>query len=276
MSARGETLNMLKNGKSPGEISRERSVSLETTLGYLNEMVGEGALRRSDIFFSIPKKKRELIRSKLADQCTWSKRCKSINSIKGLVKIHHKTSARDIKDQLECDGSQIDDNLLLDDICIVLLYGDAESALGDMYEDLSAVEVGLHKMISCGLEIEYGPNDWWRNGVPRHIRETCGGRRESEDSNPAPHAYHYTDLIDLKEILDRQWNVLNKQFPKSATENKRALLLDFVQLNEIRRKVMHPVRGQAPTEEDFDFLRNLKSRLGIRRPNESPVYGIYP
>ncbi len=54
MGVREETLDMLRSGLSPKEIARQRGVSISTTLGYLDELVGRGELRRSDILFTVP------------------------------------------------------------------------------------------------------------------------------------------------------------------------------------------------------------------------------
>lgn len=58
MGVRDETRKLLLEGCSPGEIAKRMGVSLKTTLGYLDQMVGEGRLRRSDILLSIPASRR--------------------------------------------------------------------------------------------------------------------------------------------------------------------------------------------------------------------------
>ena len=54
MGKRDETLTFLRSGISPGAIRRIQGVTLSTILGYLDELIGRGRLRRSDIFFSVP------------------------------------------------------------------------------------------------------------------------------------------------------------------------------------------------------------------------------
>ena len=85
-----------------------------------------------------------------------------------------------------------------------------DHALGDMYEDIRTIEVGLHKLIRRGLEEKFGSSEsgWWREGVPLGVRKKCVERREEDDSKEWPQPYCYTDLIDLKTILDSNWGVL--------------------------------------------------------------------
>jgi hypothetical protein len=117
------------------------------------------------------------------------------------------------------------------------------------------------------LEIEFGSNEsgWWHQGISKEIRGKCQQRREDEESDPRPEPYCYTDLIDLRAILDKQWTIISKYLPRQATSDKKALLDDLMRLNQIRRMVMHLVRGGTPTEDDFDFLRGLKERLESMR-----------
>jgi len=242
MAVRYETLMMLKEGGlSPVEISKRRGVSLKTTLGYLDQMVGDARLRRSDILFSIPAAKRRAI----AEVVTAS-------GGDAACEIHKELLARGVK------------NISEDEVKVVLWYGDAASALGDMYEDLRAIETGLHRLIRESLEHEFGQGEggWWRKGIPAEIRKTCAARRE-DDEEPADEPYCYTDLIDPKKILHKRWPVVSTHLLRKTAGNKKALLNDLNRLNHIRRMVMHPVRGGVPSEQDFEFLRDLKRRLGF-------------
>ena len=183
-------------------------------------MVGEGKLRRSDILFAIPREVRQAIAEARGDQPT------------GI------------------DG---------DDYRVVQLYGDAAHALGDMYDDLRVIEKLLHSFIEAHLKIRLGDTEtgWWRKGIPEAIRKTCQTRRE-EDAEPAAEAYSYTDLIDLGRIIEQNWSTFQACMPDVYQSNRKQLLEDLRRLNSIRRMVMHPVRGDVPTEADFDFVRDLK------------------
>ena len=245
MGVRDEVLRMLKDDcLSPGEIAASRGVTLATILGYLNQMVGEGRLRRSDILFSVSSEKRSLIARALADG-------KSRQPWAVLRRLRRLAS-----------GSSVTEA----DMTVVSRYGSAGHSLGDMYEDIRTIEVGLHGLIRQGLEHEFGSGEsgWWRQGIPVKIRQDCVLRRE-EDPTPALEPFCYTDLIDLGTILDKQWKVLSRYLPQPVAndKNKKPLLAELRDLNRVRRMVMHPVRGGAPCEQDFESLRSLRSRLGF-------------
>lgn len=165
---RDDTLQALYDGQTPGQISRQRGVSLATTLQYLNQMVGEGRLRRSDILFSSPREVRQAI--------------------------------ADVKDRTT-------DTVDPADYRVVQLYGNAAHALGDMYDDLCEVEKVLHNFVRVYLQVNLGGNEagWWRKGTPEAIRKSRQTRRE-EDPEPAAEPYCYTDLIDLGRMIEHNWS----------------------------------------------------------------------
>lgn len=239
IGVREDTLNMLRNGLPLKEITRARGVNIGTTfLGYLDQLVGRGGLRRSDIFFSIPKKLRNTITRELGKQ--------------------NLPEPRYISRVLGNRGIEADP----EDVLVIIKYGDARHAPGDTYDDIRAIEIHLHQLIRSSLEEEYGKGEfkWWRKGVPLTIRQNCQFRREGDDEALAD-PYCYTDLLDLWQILDKQWNVLKKVLPKLVAANEQALRIDLIRLNMIRRKIMHPVRGVAPSDDEFEFVRGLKEKL---------------
>lgn len=148
------------------------------------------------------------------------------------------------------------------DKAVVTCYGDAAHALGDIYEDLRIIEIHLHSFIRRTFETKFGTGegDWWHQGIPEAVRKACHNRREEDSERSDP--YCYTDLIDLRSILDKQWKFIRDVLPGEISSNKPKFMDELLRLNRIRRKVMHPVRGGVPSEEDFDFLRSLKRRLG--------------
>ena len=129
MGVREDTLSMLREGLSPKEITRARGVNINTTLQYLDQLVGQGQLRRSDILFTVPKDIRQVI-------ITFA-----------FLSKDPQTVAR----RIQQGGFNVD----LEDVHTVLKYGDASHALGDMYEDIRAIETYLHDVIRQALLDEY-------------------------------------------------------------------------------------------------------------------------
>jgi hypothetical protein len=149
---------------------------------------------------------------------------------------------------------------------VVRRFGSASHALGDMYEDLYELETTLHARIRAKLEKHHGEGKqgWWLR-VPITTRHKCNQRCE-EDENRLD-AYRYTDLMDLWSILDANWETLQAEVGGYRAD-KPHLKTALRRLNEIRRVVMHPTRGERPSEVDFQFIREFKRHA--RLSSESP------
>lgn len=214
-------------------------MSVKTVFGYLDEMIGRGDLRRSDVAFTVPARIR--------------------TAIAALTAAGHSQTAPRIQHTLKAQDPNVD----ITDIDTVLRYGATSGVLGEMYEDLRAIEVGLHRAVRTALELEYGRGEmgWWRRAVPEHIRSSCQTKRE-QDSDPVADAYNYTDLMELRDVLTKNWDVVSRRLPSDVAADRKQLASDLARLNGIRRNVMHPVRTAIPTEEEFQFVRALRRRLG--------------
>jgi hypothetical protein len=141
---------------------------------------------------------------------------------------------------------------------IVRRYGAASSLMGEIYEDVRFLELLLHHRISAILQHEYGKDEmgWWRMGIPEPIRKKCQERREEDEDPTEP--FNYTDLLDLRSIIDKKWSIIKPHIPATYEQNKSLFMDDLLKLNNVRRLVMHPVRGATMSEGDFDFLRHMR------------------
>jgi hypothetical protein len=240
MARKHEAVEWVKKGYPPSKIAEQMGVTVSTVMSYLYNQVGEGRIRRSDILFSIDQNTRDTIEHLISEIGTsyWF----------------------DIYRAIERSGRQID----RDDLQIYLALRDARIALGDMYEIIRDIEVTLHSAIKNILVSEYGPDDWWRKGIPENIRAECAASLE-KDHEPSNEPYCYTNFIHLKEILDKQWRVFSKALPKELSSDKKELLSGLAKLNQIRNSVMHPVRGTIPTDKDFAFIREFRDYLKLER-----------
>jgi hypothetical protein len=131
------------------------------------------------------------------------------------------------------------------------------------YDLVKWIEESLHAFIRDVLVDEYGldAERWWRDGVPLDTRRKCAARRE-EDAKPQEH-YAYVDLIDLKDILDKRWQHFEEHFSiaKELFPRKPDLMSSLTELNEIRKRVMHPARRYECDEEDWSALRRMRQAL---------------
>ncbi len=148
-----------------------------------------------------------------------------------------------------------------DDAIIVQQFGSPAHALGDMYDELRSIEASLHKLIRQTLVDHFGPeeSEWWWEGIPENIRRKCAERRQ-EDTGPRYEEYGYTDVLDLAAIIRTRWTIASPHLGGYASDKPR-FLKDMQRLGQIRNLVMHPVRGDFPTEDDYAFLRELRIRL---------------
>lgn len=238
MGRKHEAVSLLMNGYSPSKIAKKMGVTVSTVMGYLYNQVGEGNIRRSDILFSIDPKTRSMIEDLISELNT--------------------TYWFDIYKFAEEKGIKLNK----DDLKIYLQLRDARVAFGDMYEFIREIETILHNVIKKILIHEYGEN-WWRKGVPTKVRVACVTAFE-EDTNPSFHPYCYTNLIHLKEIINKQWKIFSKYLPKKIVKDKHVFLCKLAKLNQIRNRVMHPVRGDLD-EKDFVFIREFREYLELEK-----------
>ena len=238
MARKHEAASLLRAGYSPREIASEMEITISSVMQYLYTQIGEGAIRRSDIVFSISADTRDLIEALIRELDTtyWYK-------IYGAV---------------EKRGHALD----RDDLKVYLALRDARISMGDMYEFISEIEITLHQSIKRILVSKYGPgeNGWWRQGIPLPIRKVCVVTREG-DPEPAEEPYSYTTFVHLRDVLDKQWGLFSQILPKAVVTNKKAFLGNFVRLNHIRNCVMHPVKGVNLEEDDFTFVRDFRESI---------------
>lgn len=246
-SPRFRIAELLRQGVSPSGIARELHIPLGGVMNHLYRLVGEGSLRRSDILFTLDPEARKQI--------------ENIVQERGTVQIGK------IRRYLAASGHNID----TDDLRLYLKLRDARVDLGDTYELIRDLELKLHKFIRQALEKEFGEENWWREGVPLHVREDCALVNE-RDPEPASDLFCYTTIMHLFQVLDKKWSTLSEFLPPKLRGDKQAFLGDLKRLNGIRNKVMHPVKGYVITEEDYDFLRRLHAQFApaVQTVMESP------
>jgi hypothetical protein len=136
-----------------------------------------------------------------------------------------------------------------EDRLIVETFG--AHALGEMYERLRAIEIRLHAAIRRTLQEQYGSDEsgWWRTAVPLAVRQKLQMRREQDTDLAEP--YTYTDLLDLAEILEKNWAAIAGKVITEPAQRKE-ILSGLRRLNQIRRKVLHPVRSTPPSDSQFE------------------------
>jgi hypothetical protein len=241
MNTTKKAANQIVELVRPSVISKNLGISPVELTPILAQAVILGYIRKSDILFTFPKSLREAV--------------ERLNPVKNLATF--KYSLPTLKEM-----SGIEDDTDECEALYLWAFTRQRVVYSDLFEILSTIEITLHKRIRQCL----GKGFWRRDdtlgskGVPLSVRKSCVARQE-EDDNPSNEPYSYTTLIDLKEIIDANWDIFSKRLPASAKDRKM-LLSNFNKLNSIRNKVMHPVRlDEMPGESEYRFVLQMHNTL---------------
>lgn len=228
MARKDEAERKLREGRYPSEIAKEMEISVASVIQYLRTKVGEGSLRLSDLYFSWPADKREVLQ-KAADR--------------GYADHRTLVSEGLCREELELFRALRNDGMFR----------------GDLYENLSAAEIAIHRLIRSRLEREYGLDEtgWWRKGVPEKIRSECAARQEL-DEQPSDSKFDYTTLIDLSTIITKSWSLFQDEVPDTYRNDRKQLENDLRRLNSIRNTVMHPIKKRDWSEDEFMFVGRMR------------------
>jgi len=240
MTVRREAAELIKAGLSPIEVAKAMAKEVEDLVQLLFWPVGEGELRLSDIYLSIPESRRQ--------------------QYKETIERHAGKDQSSSEQDCRACGLSVGE---------FQLYAFSREALhNDMYGYLRDFEVGLHGLVRKVLERAYPLQDdaWWYKGVPVVIRTRCAQTREADSQHLEPYAY--TTLINLKEIIDANWATFLPSLPTEAASDKKGFFRKFDRLNDIRNGVMHPIKPIEITEGDFRFVREFRGTFG-QRPKPS-------
>lgn len=229
----------------PAEIARELRVSTAEAIQDLFIAIGEGLIRESDLFFILAQKYKE-----------------ETTSLNGMSNAPpQKLLLRLRIDYFDCriQGSKDYD---LDELVLYTSYLKRRVFAGDIYLLLTELERVLHQNTKCVLIQKYGEKEsgWWKRGVPETVRINCAQAREFDDES-VDHPYHFTTFIHLKKIMDKNWELFSRRLPQSVIGDKAFFLKGIDRLNGIRNQIMHPVREDPPTENDFEFVREMHKKL---------------
>ena len=171
---------------------------------------------------------------------------------------------------------------LLPTIEKVLAEAQTARTLSD-YDRVRRLERTLHNEIIriLGRQAnDLGHPDVFRVLVPRKIAIKCYERLlESDDLNARQE--HFLDLIDLATILDSCWSE-TAEFrllePIVKPRNRKARTSWLAALNEIRRTVAHPVRGEPKSEDrkSLDSAEDIVSQwvLSVQAYTDARIQNV--
>ena len=236
-----ECAELLAKGFSPSPIASKLEISTGSVTQYLFVAVGRGLIRRSDILFNIAPD----VRRKIDEEHAALGRDNAV--LKGR--------------QPRTDGE------------VYLCLERDRAFMSDLYVFVMELEMALHELIQAILKSEYGEEEtgWWCKGIRQRIREDCVTAREGDCTAPSE-PYSYTTFIHLKKIIDKNWSLFARHLPPSVAGDKPRLMDSLTKANAIRNKVMHPVRAERPTHDEFDFVRELHRVLDKKNWHRLPRY----
>lgn len=231
-------LGLVSEGIIPSLIAKQVQLNPEQVIQVISKAVSEGKLRRSDVLAAFDKDWRGLV-DNFADSE------KQFPSEKMSLVLQMFDMPHDIP-ELE----------------LYLSYRVLRATASDTYQILSDLERTLHALIKTALVKHFQSSDsgWWAQGVPQQVRVSCAGSREL-DEGYSEHPYSYTTLIHLWQIMENNWDILKEYLSPEATQNRKVLKNEWVRMNAIRNRVMHPVRGEPPTDEEYEFVKEMKRKL---------------
>lgn len=129
------------------------------------------------------------------------------------------------------------------------------------YRFINTIENGLHDCLKETLQKHFGESEdqWWVQAVPLQIRTECAKRREEDDVRDE--LCTYTNFIDLRTIVQKNNKVFehNLRRIRSNSYSERDFLEGLVEANNIRRRVMHPLRTLS--NEDLAFLKRFSNMV---------------
>jgi hypothetical protein len=136
------------------------------------------------------------------------------------------------------------------------------------YRLLYKMETELHQFVFNVLKKENGEHSeaFWKS-VPTSIKNKCMERATGE-KHAAPMEC-YVDFLDLAEIIQKNPDIFSRCFSRLDTmfkDPKSEFHRLFQQANQVRKQVMHPLKGLPLKDEslgNLEQLRDAVTKLGI-------------
>lgn len=248
----------IAEGLGPSQIAVDCNLPFNSVVQEINAAIHDGRLARSQV------------------QSTLSPEC--LDAVHTFAPEKRKSSPERVQ-QFVKKGCGLE--LSVEEIKFYLIYSGKSFWAADTYELLCEIERTLHDQIKRILKEKILPSEaevdvdrwpeaketiWWRKGVPQDVRVACAERREGDAQLVPEHPYCYTDFISLKKIIfskakGKGWRLFEDRLPKAVVAHKDDFEGALDKLNSIRNRVMHPVRGTPPKEEDFWFVKRMHEVL---------------
>jgi DNA sulfur modification protein DndB len=149
------------------------------------------------------------------------------------------------------------------------------------HKDVITLSQDLLDTVVAVLKNEYGEKigpsgekEYWRLGVESRKIRLAAYDKQLQDKNNQP-IEAFLDIVDLKEIVRQKtnWPLFQDLFsiPLKGEKGKQYYLEWMDKFNEIRRIPAHPSGTRTYSEEDYEFLTNIKEAFYSRR-GQHPLF----
>jgi len=132
------------------------------------------------------------------------------------------------------------------------------------FETIRRIEQILQSTVLTELKNEFGTAeaDWFFGGVPKSVRKKVDDRINEEAGKKGGRGENF-DLIDYREIIIANWDLLGDLLGRGTGGNKDAKTKWLVEVNELRKPVMHASKGVSLpiTEEQLTSLQEIEEWL---------------
>lgn len=140
------------------------------------------------------------------------------------------------------------------------------------FQTIQRIEQMLQSTIVTELKNEFGAaeSDWFFEGVPKTVRKKVDDRINEEAGKKGGREENF-DLIDYRTIINDNWELLGDLFGRGKG-NKEAKTKWLVEVNELRKPVMHASKGVSLpiTEEQLTSLEDIEVWLRAQMSATKP------
>lgn len=127
---------------------------------------------------------------------------------------------------------------------------------------IDQIEHALQDHVLGTLKEEYASSEdaWWYEGVPVGIRKKIQDRIEESKGEAGTREQNF-DLINYREIAEKNWKFFASALGFGNKGNKQARTEWLVEVSQIRNAVMHPSRRENISIERLQRLKEYRDRL---------------
>lgn len=138
--------------------------------------------------------------------------------------------------------------------------------MASVYPKLYVLENSLRNVINRVLTANHGKG-WWASRAPADVRKRVGDRKDAEGKKPwhgkrASHEIYYSDLGDLRKLIERNWDDFAGIFP-----SRQWITQKLEELEPPRNVIAHnnPLSAKEQTRIELysdDWIALLNDRRG--------------